>query len=75
MTTGNAMNRHAIVAQDRVTLNDIKYDCLVHILSFLPLDELNGAIIFVDKRLCRVRNLTPLDQTRTATIVCTGGHM
>jgi hypothetical protein len=54
------------------SLYSVNDDCLLLILSYLPTDDLNTAAM-CNQRLREARNHECLDQTRTATIVCTQG--
>lgn len=51
------------------SLTDLNDNCLVHMLSYLPFEDLNS--VDVCNRHCReVRRHESLDQTRSGTIVC-----
>lgn len=56
------------------TFDDIPDDCLVHALSFLSLDDLNGTVVVINQHFRRLRNHESLDQTRTVTIICSRSH-
>lgn len=56
------------------TLNHVNDDCLVKIMSFLNIGELNDATL-INSRFCVARNHSSLDQTRTATIVIASENM
>lgn len=51
------------------SFDSINNDCVVNILSFLPIDDLN-TVATVSQGCCEARNHESLDQTRAATIVC-----
>ena len=57
-----------------ISFDDLNGDCLVHILSFLTVDEMNEATL-INSRFREARNEPPLDQTRTATILCKSENM
>jgi hypothetical protein len=47
---------------------DLNNDCLVQVLSFLAIEEMNH-VTLVNSRVCEARNDPSLDQTRSATIM------
>jgi len=49
--------------------DDLNIDCLVHIMSFLPADDMN-TVACMNHQCREARNNESLDQTRTGTIVC-----
>ena len=51
-----------------VPFDSLNNDCLVHIMSFLEIDEMND-VTLINSALRAARNADSLDQTRTATIV------
>ena len=56
-------------ASDTACFDDLNNDCLVHIMSFLPTEDMNT--VAMCSQACReARNNESLDQTRIATIVC-----
>ena len=61
--------RHRDVFSDTASFNDLNNDCLVHIFSFLPVEDMNSVAIC--NQHCReARSNEFLDQTRTGTIIC-----
>ena len=57
------------VARNALSFDGLNSDCVVHILSFLPFEDMNSFAIC--SRHCReTRSNEFLDQTRTGTIVC-----
>ena len=54
-----------------VSLDDINDHCILEILGYFSVEELNSAIVFISQRYHDLRNHDSLDQTRTGTIMCT----
>lgn len=52
------------------SLESLNDDCLVLILSYLSMNDLNDNVVFCSPRFREARNHESLDQTRTATIAC-----
>jgi len=49
--------------------DDLNNDCLVHIMSFLPSDDMNS-VACMNHQCREARSNESLDQTRTGTIIC-----
>lgn len=65
----NKRQRFANDEKASACLLSLNTDCVLHILSFLPVDDIN-TFAMISNRYRQIRRHTSLDQTRTATIIC-----
>ena len=52
-------------------MDDINDHCVLAILKYLSVEELNSVVVYISSRYYELRNHDSLDQTRTGTITCT----
>lgn len=69
--TSNKRKRIAREADDhtRTSFESLNNDCVLQILSFLPVEDLN-TFALISHRYCVLRRHESLDQTRIASIIC-----